>query len=324
MERIKFAITLLIICSGLLHIFSIVVSCYPANEFLSHYIPLVQLRWLAIITGLLIIELGVFAFLRLALTPNILQDQAKMIVYVLLGIFIVSSATLTTIGAGKAAVTLLPAIEQLPEPHHAGQLRAQLAADNARLAAINKVQGQRKGGWLTPAESAELPILQERINNNSIQLSNIVANWTASNQQAIQAHQRSVATAEQTHNSLGFLSQLLLVLVTYAAFWLKKSEQSVSELLPEPTPVLPEDKIFRVNIPDDTVRKVARLRLEKGYSHEKISQELSLSKGTVTKCLQMQFWELVGHDVDTNASETLEKLGLKPFKELNNRLKKSA
>ena len=282
-QKIKLSAGFLLVVSILIHVFELGVSYSVVTEFVGNYVTNPAIAIFFSVIALLIIVVGFRLFVELSFLPYPNQAGLQAVIVFLACLFGLASAILTTVGAGKVATTNLElAALPSPTPEYA-TWQTQLAADNERMTALNRIQQRRKGGWMTDQESAEMAILQKRIEANtkriaqeSEQLRQLTANVQAENDAALSAHQTA-------HTSFGFMTQILLVVCVGIRYYLKRMLHSGVEIAETSAPDPGQES--RDYTSPDRQQQIFELH-KKGLNGSQIAHSLNVNKSTVSRALR--------------------------------------
>jgi len=334
LSQLRFTLYFCILLEVILHLFSLTVSARPLLDFMGEYFPVREILWLVTGTLLVVIEIAVWRFPEMALRSNGFTGlKVTMIAFSV--IFIALSMFLTTLGAGRVALTNLNPMEYVQEDSTMRVIKSQLAADRERIEELSALALGRKWKVNTETEAAELARLQARVDDNNRLIREQMASKQAKNSQIESQNNAIAQQTEEAHSSFGFLTQIFLLAVMVARFYVESVELKLKkgnrretrhpekEYTNETSVALGETRgkplgnrkettrqretDNEVSISQGVIDQVVKLCLE-GYDRAEISEKLQVNKGTISKSLYAAGIEYCNNGSDP--AEVAERLGI--------------
>jgi len=323
--------------SYFLQLLSLIVSFRVIIEFYSEYTRSFPIAIVISGATAILIEFLVRVFVELSFS-KLHGIGLQLTIRAIAILFVAISAALTTIGAGDKVVAQIKPPALTDEASTLQQYRDQITADSTQIVKMQAAVEARKYKSFVQSERRIIERLNTSIAENRKRLEDEKAYIRQENSSKLSKYNTISNQRREIHNSFGFLTQVLLVLLIVAYHQLSntdsespnprkqtKKPEKPSENSPE-TNGKPEgnpnetDGNNNISISPEVVSRVSQLK-NKGMSNQEIAQKLKIGKGTVTKALQQRFFELCKSEkVDINDENTVQKildtLGIQHFKAL--------
>lgn len=305
----------------ILHIASLIFSATPLFFWIGNVIPFMPAVYL--ITGVILvfIEWQVFVQVDASIRSNG-HYMLKIIAIFFALLFLAVSGALTTIGAGKIVVVNHAPVELIQEDSTLAHIKDQLAHDRQRIAEISALALQRKYKVNTKEEKRELAIIQNRVNKNAQLLSNQMLQRQSKNSVISSNYEAEKNEKRLAFANFGFATQVLLVLLAWFRFEIKKVAATTQQVVAvetvratsnntTATPLQQSSNKKKIEISSQVKQKVCQLKAQ-GLTHQEVADQLGINKSTVSRSLRSQYYSMVesGEVTPENKFDVMKAFGI--------------